>query len=192
MRELSVCLFPFFGVLFLFVFRSSWRSGYKTKLHTLLFVYQFLSICRTQTWCTVHTFQFSPISNSKYRGKLQGMVQGTLLWDGLLERTTTRRMHPPVAWALCRIDQVAVSPTWTTRYILFHLPYPASSPLLSFDHKSANFKLSSFFVTSDDNRHFGATSATPSTYTEARDVSVFHTSPDPTLHAGLGMPRNID
>ena len=86
-------------------------------------------------------------------------------------RTTNRRVHLPVTWALCRIDQVSVSSTLVTPYTSFSLLTSPSNPC--FGHISANFRLSSFFFTSDPNRHFGATSAALSTETEPQDVTVF-------------------
>ena len=106
-----------------------------------------------------------------YRGTLQGILQGK---DGLLVSLTTRRVHLPVTWALCRIDQVTVSPISTTPYTFscspsYLLPSFAS---MFWPHKRHFQTL--FFFTSDPSRHLGATSATLSAKTEPQAVSVFH------------------
>ena len=76
--------------------------------------------------------------------------------------TTTRRVHLPVAWAVCRVDQVTVSSTLITPYILLRLFLSFLFLLLwwfsVFDSiivKSCVFLL----ITSGLYRHLNATSA---------------------------------
>ena len=71
-------------------------------------------------------------SHHKYRGTLQGMLQGTLTEDGLSVSITTRRVHLPVARALRRIDQMTINPTLITPYASFPLLVYFCFRLLSF------------------------------------------------------------
>ena len=60
-------------------------------------------------------FELKFTSHDMYRGTLHGISQD--FFDG----TTTRKVHLPVAWAVCRVDQVTVSSTSITPYISLRL-----------------------------------------------------------------------
>ena len=89
-----------------------------------------ISVCCFPSVCCI--FKLLLTSHHKYRGTLQGILQGTLLQDDLPVSTTARRVQLPVTWALCRIDQVSTSPALITPYTFSLHLLPTPSPLLSF------------------------------------------------------------
>ena len=81
-------------------------------------------------------FKLCLTSHHKYRGTLQVILPGTSPLGGLSVSKTACRVHLPVTWALCRIDQVTVCPGLITPYISLFLLFASSLPsgMFAFHH----------------------------------------------------------